>query len=73
MYKFNVDAELLKESQKLCISIEIVQKALGKVVVTEDLPVYKAFINEKLNQNNFNVFDINPEIEIENIIKQKNK
>ena len=51
--------------------IEIVQKALGKVVVTEDLPVYKAFINEKLNQNNFNVFDINPEIEIENIIKQK--
>lgn len=51
--------------------IEIVQKALGKVVVTEDLPVYKAFINEKLNQNNFNVFNINPEIEIENIIKQK--
>ena len=51
--------------------IEIVQKALEKVVVTEDLPVYKAFINEKLNQNNFNVFDINPEIEIENIIKQK--
>lgn len=51
--------------------IEIVQKALEKVVVTEDLPVYKAFINEKLNQNNFNVFNINPEIEIENIIKQK--
>ena len=51
--------------------IEIVKKALEKVVVTEDLPVYKAFINEKLNQNNFNVFDINPEIEIENIIKQK--
>ena len=51
--------------------IEIVKKALEKVVVTEDLPVYKAFINEKLNQNNFNVFNINPEIEIENIIRQK--
>lgn len=51
--------------------IEIVQKALKKVVVTEDLPVYKAVVNEKLNQNSFNVFNINPEIEIENIIKQK--
>lgn len=51
--------------------IEIVEKALKKVVVTEDLPVYKAFVNEKLNQNNFNVFNINPEFEIENITKQK--
>ncbi len=35
------------------------------------MPVYKAFVNEKLNQNSFNVFNINPESEIENIIKQK--
>ena len=51
--------------------IEIVEKALKKVVVTEDLPVYKAYSNEKLNNNNLNIFNINPEIEIENIIKQK--
>ena len=74
--KFNI-LELNKNTKqmgyksKLENVIEIVEKALKKVVVTEDLPVYKAYSNEKLNNNNLNIFNINPEIEIENIIKQK--
>lgn len=74
--KFNI-LELNKNTKqmgyksKLENVIEIVEKALKKVVVTEDLPVYKAYSNEKLNKNNLNIFNINPEIEIENIIKQK--
>lgn len=74
--KFNIlevnkNTKQIGYKSKLEKIIEIVEKALKKVVVTEDLPIYKAFINEKLNQNNFNVFNINPKIEIENIIKQK--
>ena len=74
--KFNI-LELNKNTKqmgyksKLENVIEIVEKALKKVVVTEDLPVYKSYSNEKLNNNNLNIFNINPEIEIENIIKQK--
>lgn len=74
--KFNIlevnkNTKQIGYKAKLEEVVKIVENALNKVVVTENLPVYKAFVNEKLNQNNFNVFNINPEIEIENIIKQK--
>lgn len=74
--KFNIlgvnkNTKQIGYKAKLEEVVKVVKNALNKVVVTEDLPVYKAFVNEKLNQNSFNVFNINPEFEIENIIKQK--
>ena len=74
--KFNIlevnkNTKQIGYKAKLEKVIKIVENALNKVVVVEDVPVYKAFVNEKLNQNNFNVFNINLEFEIEHIIKQK--
>ncbi len=50
--------------------IENVKKALEKVVVSEDLPVYKAMPDKLLDDKEFNVFNINPEEEMQEIIKE---
>lgn len=50
--------------------IEGVKKALEKVVVSEDLPVYKAMPDILLDDKEINVFNINPEEEIEHIIRE---
>lgn len=50
--------------------IENVKTALTKVVVPEDLPIYKAISEEKLDEKNINIFNINPEKEIEKVIKE---
>ena len=75
--KFNI-LEINKNTKqigfKLSIEkiIENVKKALTKVVVTEDIPVYKAIIEDKLDDRQINVFNINPEKEIEEAIQNKN-
>lgn len=51
--------------------IENVRTALEKVVVVEDLPVYKAIYDDKLEPQNINLFDINEETEMNKIIEQK--
>lgn len=52
--------------------VENVRTALKKVVITEDLPVYKAFQdNNLLDAQEINVFDMNPETEMKEAIKQK--
>ena len=48
-----------------------IKNALEKVVVSEDLPVYLASTEEMLSVNDFNVFNINPENEIQEIMTQK--
>ena len=54
--------------------ISTVNKALVKVVIPENLPVYKAIIDDKLDDRMFNIFNINPENEIaEAIRKEGNK
>lgn len=54
--------------------ISIIKEALNKVVVPESLPVYKAIVEDKLDDRKINVFNINPEKEIEEAIKgEKNK
>lgn len=50
--------------------IENVKTALKKVVVSEDLPVYKAIQDELLDEKQINVFDINPEAEMKEAIRQ---
>lgn len=51
--------------------IENVKTALEKVVISEDLPVYKAMQDRLLDDKEINVFDINPEAEMKEAIKQK--
>ena len=51
--------------------IENVRTALEKVVLVEDLPVYKAIYDDKLEPQNINLFDINEETEMNKIIEQK--
>ena len=50
--------------------IENVKKALEKIVITEDLPVYKAVLNGSLEEDDINLFNINEEEEIKNILSQ---
>lgn len=50
--------------------IENIKNALTKTVVPEDLSVYKAIDDDKLNENNINIFDINLENEIQEIIRE---
>ncbi len=49
---------------------ENIKKALRKVVVSEDLPVYMATTDEGLNKKKINVFNINPEKEIQEFLKR---
>jgi hypothetical protein len=51
--------------------IENVRTALEKVVIPEDLPVYKAIYDKLLDDKEFNIFDINPEAEMKTAIKQE--
>ena len=49
--------------------METIKKALTKVSMPEDVPVYKAIINGKINNKNINVFNINPEKELKEVLK----
>ena len=50
--------------------VDNVKSALEKVVITEELPVYKAIYDDELHPENINLFDINEETEMNKIIKQ---
>ena len=47
-----------------------IKNALEKVVVVDDLPIYKAIADEELKKNNFNLFNINEELEMNDIIEK---
>ena len=50
--------------------IENLKMAMEKVVLLEDVPVYKATVDNELEEKNINLFDMNPETEIREILKQ---
>ena len=50
--------------------VDNIKKALDKVVIIDDLPVYKILDNEKIDPKNINIFNINPENEINENIKE---
>ena len=52
-------------------TIERIKQSINKVVVSEDLPVYRAMENEKIIPNYFNIFNINPDEEVKQLIKLK--
>ena len=77
--RFNI-LEIGKNTKQIGFKLTIenvisnVKKALEKVVIPENLPVYKAIIDDKLDDRMFNIFNINPENEIaEAIRKEGNK
>ena len=75
--KFNI-LEISKNTKQIGFKlslesvIENVKKAISKVVIPEDISVYKAIIDDKIDENKINIFDINPENEIYEAIKNEN-
>ena len=53
-------------------ALDHIKNAISKTVVPEDLSVYKAFVDEKLVPKKINVFNINPEEEIKQVMSGKN-
>ena len=51
--------------------IQNVKTALEKVVISEDLPVYKVMQDTLLDDKQINVFDLNPETEMKGMEKQE--
>ena len=49
--------------------LDNIKSALNKVVISDDLPIYKAIGNEKIKPKDINVFDINPEKEIRKMME----
>ena len=74
--KFNI-LEINKNTKQIGFKLSLekvisdIKTALTKVVVPEEIPVYKAIADEKLDDRQINVFNINPEKEIEQIIKSE--
>lgn len=74
--KFNI-LEINKNTKQIGYKMALetvvdnIKKALDKVVIIDDLPVYKILDNEKLDSKNINIFNINPENEIHENIKDK--
>ena len=72
--KFNI-LEINKNTKQIGFKLSLekvianVKTALTKVVIPEQLPVYKAIIDERLDDRQINIFDINPETEIKEAIK----
>ena len=52
---------------------QIILKALEKVVIPKSLPVYKAIIDNRLDNKAINVFNVNPELEMKDAIKEDSK
>jgi hypothetical protein len=53
--------------------IENIKTSLEKIVIPEDLPVYKAVIDKELDDKEINLFDINPETEMKETVKKESK
>ena len=50
--------------------VENIKNAIQKVVVVDDLPIYKAISDGKLEIKNMNLFNINEEFEINDIVEK---
>ncbi len=51
--------------------IKNIKSAFGKVQSPEDIMVYKAIMGEKMDENQFNLFDMNPENEMQEVCQQE--
>lgn len=75
--KFNI-LEISKNTKQIGFKMSLenvisnIKTSLTKIVIPEDVPVYKAIIDDKIDDRKINVFDINPENEINRAIKDEN-
>lgn len=74
--KFNI-LEINKNTKQIGYKLGLetivdnIKKALDKVVIVDDLPIYKILDNEKLDEKQISIFNINPENEVYSKIKEK--
>ena len=72
--KFNI-LEINKNTKQIGYKLALqmimqkISKALEKGIIPENLPVYKAINTENLNNKEINVFNINPENEMKEVVK----
>ena len=75
--KFNI-LEINKSTKQIGFKLSLekvianIKTALSKAVIPEELPVYKAIVDGQLDDRKINIFDINPEMEIKEAVKDKN-
>lgn len=75
--KFNI-LEINKNTKQIGFKLSLekiianLKTAMNKVVVPEEIPVYKAIGENNLDDRKINIFDINPEKEIQEAIKNEN-
>ena len=48
-----------------------ISSALSKIKITENVPIYIAIVEDRINKQKINIFNLNPEIEIEKAIKEE--
>ena len=53
--------------------INKIKTSLENVKIEEDLPVYKAITEEEINKNNINIFNINPVLEVNEMLSKNLK
>ena len=74
--KFNI-LEINKNTKQIGFKLSLekvishIKTTLAKIVIPEEIPVYKAIADDKLDDRQINVFNMNPEKEIEQIIKNE--
>lgn len=75
--KFNI-LEINKNTKQIGFKLSLekiianLKTAMNKVVVPEEIPIYKAIGENNLDDRKINIFDINPEKEIQEAIKKEN-
>lgn len=76
--RFNI-LEINKNTKQLGFKMTLekiitnIKEAVNKVNTTEEIPVYKAVLDDKLDDRQINVFNINPEEEMQEAVKKNSK
>lgn len=76
--KFNI-LEISKNTKQIGFKMVLeniisnIKTAISKVQITESMPVYKAILDEKLDDRKINIFNINPEEEMQEAVKNDSK
>ena len=76
--KFNI-LEISKNANQIGYKLILeqiinnIKSAIEKVEITEEIPVYKAVIGSKIDKNNINIFNVNPENEIKEALSDSSK
>ena len=67
----NMNTQQLEYKLSLEKVVENIKTAIPKIILQDELSVYKATEGELLNEKDINIFDINPESEMDRILRRK--